>query len=144
MPPQNNLKQHLKWLLTVKPFVPPSVPLVAYNPDDNASFDAPIDGPPLSADVVINHEPIPAGQPATAPAPAFTRPPPPHTLTRTKTIDIHKPPETEGVEGNMARLRATPSDGKPRLMLADAPPYGSRPSRNTQQQEEGDACSNVP
>jgi bloom syndrome protein len=144
MPPQNNLKQHLKWLLTAKPFVPPSVPLVAYNPDDNASFDAPIDGPHFLADAVTNNEPAPAVQPATAPAPAVTRPPPPRTLTRTKTIDIHKPPETEGAEGDMARLRATPSDGRPRLMLADVPPYGSTPSRSIQQQTEGDARSNVP
>lgn len=144
MPPQNNLKQHLKWLLTTKPFVPPTVPLVAYSPDDNANFDAPVDDPLFVADAAINNAPAPAAQPATAtaPAPAVTRPPPPRTLTRTKTIDIHKPPETEGTEGDMARLRATPSNGRPRLMLAGVPPY--KPTPRGEQEEDDDARVRAP
>lgn len=118
MPPQHNLSQHLKWLLNAKPFVPPSVPLVAYNPEDAASVDALVEEASFLVDAAANNEPAPAAQPARAPASAAARPPPPRTLARTKTVDIHKPPETEGEDGDMARLRATPSNGKPRLVLA--------------------------
>lgn len=137
MPPQNNLKQHLKWLLTAKPFVPPSVPLVAYNPEDATNFSAPLDVPSLLADAAISHEP------AQALAPSVPRPPPPRTLARTKTIDIHKLPETEGAESDMARLRATPSNGRPRLMLAGVPPYGSTPSTSQRRPEDDDTRSHV-
>jgi bloom syndrome protein len=145
MPPQNNIKQHLKWLLTAKPFIPPSVPLVAYSPDDNTNFNNDIaDEQTLLDNTAINHEPTPAAQPATVLAPAVARPPPPRTHARTKTIDIHKAPETEEGESDMARLRATPSNGKPRLMLAGVPPYASTPSTSRQRQEDGNARSRAP
>lgn len=144
MPPQNNLKQHLKWLLTTKPFIPPSVPLVAYGPNDNANFDDVAYEQSLLDNIVTNHEPTPAAQPATAPAPTVSRPPPPRTLARTKTIDIHKAPEPEEGESDMARLRATPSNGRPRLMLAGVPPYASSPSTSRQQQDDGNARSRAP
>jgi len=70
MPPQNNFKQHLKWLLTAKPFIPPSIPLVAYSPDENTNFDDVAYEQSLLDDIATNHEPIAAAQPATAPAPA--------------------------------------------------------------------------
>ena len=144
MPPQNNLKQHLKWLLTAKPFVPPSVPLVAYTPDHTTNFDTLPDEPSILVDTTTNNALAPVVQPATAPAPAVSRPPPPRTLPRTKTIDIHKLPETEGEESDMAKLRATPSNGRPRLMLAGVPPYASTPSTGRQQQEDGNARSRAP
>ncbi|KZM25093.1 DNA helicase [Ascochyta rabiei] len=141
MPPQNNLKQHLKWLLSAKPFITPSVPLVAYSPDDNTDFNAPPGEEFHPADAAISNEPAPAIQLALAP----TRPPPPGTLTRTKTVDIHKLlPEAGGVEGDMARLRTTPSNGRPRLMLAGVPPYASTPSTSRQQQDDDETCSHAP
>ncbi|KAJ4990783.1 ATP-dependent helicase SGS1 [Stagonosporopsis vannaccii] len=136
MPPQNNFKQHLNWLLTAKPFVPPSVPLVAYDPDDNSYFDALSDDSSGLNHTAEDHERAPTEQPATASAPLDSRPPI-RTLARTKTVDIHKPPETEGAESDMARLRATPSNGKPRLVLAGVPPYGSSLKPNRQHQEDG-------
>lgn len=136
MPPQNNFKQHLKWLLTAKPFIPPSVPLVAYGPDDNTDFNDVAYEQSFLDETVTGHESTPAAQSATAPAPAVPRPPPPRTLARTRTIDIHKTSETEEGESDMARLRATPSNGRPRLMLAGVPPYASSPSTSRQQQED--------
>lgn len=144
MPPQHNLSQHLKWLLNAKPFVPPSVPLVAYNPEDAASVDALVEEASFLVDAAANNEPAPAAQPALAPASAAARPPPPRTLARTKTVDIHKPPETEGEDGDMARLRATPSNGKPRLVLAGIPPYGATPSMGRRHQENVSATRKVP
>ncbi|KAF9701858.1 hypothetical protein EKO04_000456 [Ascochyta lentis] len=136
MPPQHNLKQHLNWLLNAKPFIPPSVPLVAYSPDDSTDFNAPPEEASFYADAAINNVPAPAVQPALASTRPPPPPPPPRTLTRTKTVDIHKPPEAEGAEGDMARLRATPSNGRPRLMLAGVPPYDSTPSTSRRQQDD--------
>jgi bloom syndrome protein len=144
MPPHNNFKQHLKWLLTAKPFIPPSVPLVAYGPDDNTNLDDVAYEQLLLDDIATNHESVPTAQPATAPAPAVTRPPPPRTLARTKTIDIHKAPDKEEGESDMARLRATPSNGRPRLMLARVPPYASSPLTSRLQQEDGNARNRAP
>src|SRR5690242_3356472 len=136
MPPQNNLKQHLKWLLTAKPFIPPSVPLVTYNPDDNTDFDAFSDELSVLNQIAANDEPAPTEQPATAPAPPVSDPPP-RTLAQTKTFDIHSPPETEG-DTDMARLRATPSNGRPRLVLAGVPRSGWSPNANRQQRGDSD------
>ncbi|KAF1923638.1 uncharacterized protein M421DRAFT_96042 [Didymella exigua CBS 183.55] len=141
MPPQNNFKQHLKWLLIARPFIPPSVPLVAYNPDDNTNLDDIADEQSRLNDITINDEPIPAAQPATAPVPVLSRPRPSRTLARTKTLDLHKQPEIEGGESDMARLRTTPSNGRPRLMLAGVPPYASTPSTSRQQEGNGNARS---
>lgn len=138
MPPQNNFKQHLKWLLTAKPFVPPSVPLVAYKSDDNTDLDAFSDELYVLNEIVANDEPTSTEQPEPAPAALVSRAPP-RTLARTKTVDIHKPPETGDAESGMARLRATPSNGRPRLMLAGVPPYGSGPATSRQQQENSSA-----
>ncbi|KAJ8118736.1 hypothetical protein OPT61_g332 [Boeremia exigua] len=128
MPTQHNFKQHLKWLLTTKPFVPPSVPLVAYDPNDNTDFNALLDEPSLLNEVAVDDEPTPAEQLVTAPAPLVPRPPPPNV-----TVDIHHPPGSEGVGGDMARLRATPRNGQPRLMLAGVPPYASTAATSKRQ-----------
>ncbi|KAH6637699.1 hypothetical protein C7974DRAFT_450700, partial [Boeremia exigua] len=143
MPPQNNFKKHLKWLLDAKPFVPPSIPLVAYNLNDNPNPHTLADGRPALNDVAIDNETAPAGQPATATASFVPPSPPPRVLARTRTIDIHKPPETEGLDGAMARLRATPSNGRPRLMLAGVPPYTLTAATSRQQQADDNAHSRV-
>lgn len=144
MPPQNNLKQHLKWLLDATPFIPPSVPLVAYDPSDNFNLDALSEDFSLFNNVAISNGRAQAEQPAIVSVPAVPRPPPARTLAGTRTIDIHKPPEKEGAESDMARLRATPSTGKPRLMLVGVPPYASTPSTSRQQPDAGNTRRRMP
>jgi bloom syndrome protein len=60
---------------------------------------------------------------------------------RTKTTDIHKPPELDNAASNMARLRATPGSGKRRLVLAGLPQNGSceaAASRSHNEREHND------
>ena len=135
MPSQNNLKQHLKWLLTAKPFVPPAISLVAYDPDDNTDLDAPSEEPLFLTNATKNNEPAPVIKSASALTVARP-PPPPRTVTRTKPVDTHKPPEIEGAETDMARLRVTPGNVKPKLVLAGAPPYNSALSSRRREQED--------
>lgn len=115
MLPKNNLSAELEWLLSTQPFVPSAAPLVTYEPD-----------PPLSS--------VTRSQPS-----IFTADPPPpndeldrsylrettHSipqLSRTRTLDIHGLPSQQSGATDMARLRATPKNNKPRLILADLPP----------------------
>ncbi|KAF2129924.1 hypothetical protein P153DRAFT_431010 [Dothidotthia symphoricarpi CBS 119687] len=133
--PQNNLKKHLTWFQSTKPFIPPATSLVVYDPDAPTSSDTLSQQHAFLADSEINN--APEFSPEPAPAPPAARPIPPRTLTRTKTIDIHNPPGREGTAGDMARLRATPGSGKPRLVLAGLPPYGT--SSSSASGERGDA-----
>lgn len=110
MPPKNNFGAELKWLLTAKPFLPPTALLVAYDanaPASSATVSQPssfLEGAPPNDE--------PAAVPTHATSPKVPR------LGRTGTVDTHKlPSEQAGVDG-MARLRATPSDNKPRRVLA--------------------------
>lgn len=120
MPPRNNLNAHITWLLTEEPFVPHAAAVVAYDPDaptSSAALSQPssffLCAPPA------NDEPAAArGLPPDPPALRSLAPP---TLARTKTIDIHRPPSAGD---DMARLRAIPGSGKPRLVLAGLPQYG--------------------
>ncbi|KAH6388858.1 DNA helicase [Parastagonospora nodorum] len=125
--PQNNFKKHLSWLLSEKPFVPSAASLVAYDPDAPTSSTTLSQPSSFLLEHAVNNEPGPEPEPANVspPVPPVNRPPPPRTLTRTKTIDIHKPPEPERATADMARLRATPGSGKPRLVLAGLPQNGS-------------------
>src|SRR4051812_26344625 len=115
--PQNNLKKHLQWLLSEKPFIPSAASLIAYD------ADAPTSSAILSQPSSFLLEQTVNNEPELAFAPPVNRPLPP--LARTKTIDIHSPPEPESAASDMARLRATPGSGKPRLVLAGLPQYGS-------------------
>ena len=138
--PRNNLDAHLKWLLSEKPFVPSATSLVVYDPE------APPSSATLSQPPSFLVEPTPNDAPEPVPAPPLAPPVgralPPRALTRTKTIDIHKPPELEGATSDMARLRATPGSGKPRLVLAGLPQSteatASRSRRQQQRTEEAD------
>lgn len=121
--PQNNLKKHLQWLLSEKPFVPSAASLIAYDPEaptSSATLSQPLS---FLCDPGADNEPESVSAPPSAPPVA--RALPPRTLTRTKTVDIHEPPELENTVADMARLRATPGSGKPRLVLAGLPQYGS-------------------
>lgn len=130
--PQNNLKKHLTWFQSTKPFVPPATSLVVYDPDAPTSSDTLSQQHSSLLDSAINDAP----ESAFAPAPASPVVPsiPPRTLSSGKTIDIHNPPPREGTTEDMARLRATPSVGKPRLVLAGLPPYNTAPAPANKQQ----------
>jgi bloom syndrome protein len=121
--PRNNLKKHIQWLLSEQPFVPCAASLIAYDPDAPASSATVSQPSSFHAEPAVNDEP----EIAAAPPPAHTvaRPPLPRTLARTKTVDIHKPPGLESSDSDMARLRATPGSGKPRLVLAGVPQHTS-------------------
>ncbi|KAH7085382.1 hypothetical protein BKA63DRAFT_458851 [Paraphoma chrysanthemicola] len=124
--PRNNLNTHIQWLLSEKPFVPPAASLVVYDPDAptrSATLSQPSS---FLVESAVNNDPGPVSAPP--PVSFNTRPPPPRTLTRTKTIDIHKLPEPEDTASDMARLRATPGSGRPRLVVAGLPQYGTEKS----------------
>ncbi|USP73154.1 uncharacterized protein yc1106_00428 [Curvularia clavata] len=125
--PRNNLSKHLKWLVTEKPFIPPAASLVAYEPDaePTSSVTASQQHPVLSNDQASYNEPESDPVSAPLPAPPVDKPILPRSLAPTKTIDIHNPPEAVGATSDMARLRATPASGKPRLVLAGLPEHGS-------------------
>ncbi|XP_014553346.1 hypothetical protein COCVIDRAFT_108007 [Bipolaris victoriae FI3] len=132
--PRNNLSKNLQWLVNEKPFIPPASSLVAYE----ASAE-----PTSSATISLQHsshsdaqtaynEPQPASVSAPPSAPQTARSILPRSLAPTRPIDIHNPPEAEGTSSDMARLRATPASGKPRLIVAGLPDhvsYSTSPSR---------------
>lgn len=118
--PQNNLSKHLKWLTTEKPFIPPAISLVVYEPDAFSTGSG-----VLSQHSGVWVEQAGNNEPNCTSAPRSV---PPSTLPRTKTIDIHNPTGREGATSVMARLRATPGSGKPRLVLAGLPAHTSSTS----------------
>ncbi|RMZ70179.1 family helicase [Pyrenophora seminiperda CCB06] len=136
--PQNNLSKHLKWLTAERPFIPPAASLVAYDPDavpTSSAAELPQNSSFLDDKAEYN-EPEPASPPAPPPARPATRPVSPHAFTRTRTIDIHNPPATGVVTSDMARLRATPASGKPRLVLAGLPEHASSSTGVTRTQRD--------
>lgn len=108
---RNNLNEHLEWLLTEKPFVPPFAPPRPFVPEAplNSSqiLEASTSSPEAALDNAI--QTVQVRPPSTAPIPP--RPPPSTTgsqsqLNSTRTLQ------------DMARLRAAPgSAAKPRLVL---------------------------
>lgn len=135
--PQNNLSKHLKWLIAEKPFIPPAVSSVVYDPE---ALPTASDTPSLQSSFLVNQTPYDEPEPASAPPPAppVARQVPPRTqpLARTKTIDIHNPSSRQDTTQDMARLRATPASGKPKLMLAGLPPYASSSATASREQSE--------
>jgi bloom syndrome protein len=125
--PQNNLSKHIKWFLAEKPFRPPAISLVAYDPDAVPTSSATISQQHASFldEGTEYNEPESVSAPPPRPTPPVTRPIPARALTRTRTVDIHKPPETQGATLDMARLRGTPASGKSRLIIAGLPEYAS-------------------
>jgi bloom syndrome protein len=116
MPPKNNLKGQLEWLLAARPFIPSAESLVAYDPEAVPTSSVTLSQQPsFLAEQAIHDAPEPTIAPP--PEPPVARPLQPRALVRTKTIDIHNPPGTESATSDMARLRSTPRDGKPRLAL---------------------------
>ncbi|KAJ6201304.1 hypothetical protein J3E72DRAFT_232767 [Bipolaris maydis] len=132
--PRNNLSKHLQWLVNEKPFIPPASSLVAYEASAEPTSSATISPQHSShpdAQTTYN-EPQLASLSAPPSAPQPARPVLPRSLAPTRPIDIHNPPEAEGTSSDMARLRATPASGKPRLMVAGLPEhvsYSASPSK---------------
>ncbi|KAL6709458.1 ATP-dependent DNA helicase sgs1 [Coniothyrium glycines] len=115
MPPKNNLKGQLEWLLAAKPFIPNAASIITYDPDavpTNSATTSQQGHFPVGELAHDDYESTTAQQP-----PPIVAPHQPRTLIRTKTIDIHNPPGVQGTTTEMARLRATPGNGKPRLAL---------------------------
>jgi bloom syndrome protein len=118
--PQHNLSEHLKWLLSEKPFVPPAISLVAYDPNapDASEHSGTLSQPSsFLAESASNHAPEPAI------ARPITQPIPPPTRAEPRPVDIQRRVSEAGTVADMARLRATPSSGRPRLVLAGGLPH---------------------
>jgi len=128
--PRNNLNSHLQWLFSERPFVPPATSLVVYDPEAPTSSATLSQPSSFLVEPTVNNERKPAAAPP--PAPPALRPLPPRALMRTKTIDIHKAPDLEGTTEDMARLRATPGSGKPRLVMAGLPQNGATGTTTSQ------------
>ncbi|KAF1946676.1 hypothetical protein EJ02DRAFT_393754 [Clathrospora elynae] len=140
--PQNNLSKHLKWLIAEKPFIPPAISLVVYDPEAVPTSSVTISQQHSSFldDPAVYNEPTTASVSPPPPPPPNTRPVPPRALTRTRTIDIHDLPEREGATLDMARLRATPGSGRPKLVLAGLPEYASSSAAASREQRARDAA----
>lgn len=140
--PQHNLSEHLKWLLSEKPFIPPAISLVAYDPN------APEDPGTLSLPSSFLAEPASNNAPEPAIARPITQPIPPPTRAEPRPVDIQRRVPEVGTVADMARLRATPSSGRPRLVLAGGLPHttpsasATRVRRPTSDIHASGMCSN--
>jgi bloom syndrome protein len=115
--PQNNLREHLNWLLSEKPFVPPAISLVAYDPDAPGSSGTLSQPLSFLAESASNNVCEPAiARPTTPPIPPPIRAEP-------RSVDIQRRVSEAGTAAEMARLRTTPGNGRPRLVLAGVPPH---------------------
>ncbi|KAF1970345.1 hypothetical protein BU23DRAFT_538037 [Bimuria novae-zelandiae CBS 107.79] len=114
MPPKNNLSAEIKWLLSAKPCIPPTAPLVAYDPEAPLSSAAVTQPSSSLTDALL---PYNAAPPALNRG--ITQPIPP--IARPHTVDIHKLPSPQEGTTDMARLRATPASNKPRIMVVGLP-----------------------
>lgn len=120
--PRNNLSKHLKWLLSEKPFVPSASAIVPFDSEAPTSSATVYQHSPSFTEPETNNELGLASAPPPAPS---VGPPQLRPLTETRTVDIHNPPGREEPASEMARLRATPGSGKPKLVLAGLPQSGS-------------------
>ncbi|CAI6338764.1 unnamed protein product [Periconia digitata] len=139
MPPKNNLNAQIKWLLAEKPFIPPAQPIVAYDtnaPESSATGLITASQLTLSQGIL---EFEPNNAPVPAPAPPVTLPGIATTRSASYTVDIHKPIPSQIADPDMARLRATPGSGRPRLMLAGGQSYNSVPTLSLRTQVSGNA-----
>lgn len=116
--PRNNLSEHIKWLLSEKPFIPPAVSLITYDPDAPTSSSSFSQSSSFRLEQTSNNEPESAiVRPTVQPTPPSSSPEPQPALSTSEL--------TAGdIATAMARLRATPGNGKPRLRVAEIPDYG--------------------
>jgi bloom syndrome protein len=140
--PRNNLQKHLKWLASVKPFVPPAVSAVAYDLETQTDSTTPSQFSPSLNELVTHYETGLIDD--SAPTFLLAQPVQPRTLARTKTIDIHNPPGVIGTgSGDMARLRTTSASRRSKLALADLPQHGSTSVLSSRRdQDEDDKVQN--
>ena len=116
---RNNLNEHLEWLLTEKPFVPPLAPPRPFVPE------APLNSSPIlevstsSPEAALDNaiQTVQVRPPSTAPIPPTPRPPPSTTGSQSQSQSQSQLNSTRTLQ-DMARLRAAPgSAAKPRLVL---------------------------
>ncbi|KAF2278524.1 uncharacterized protein EI97DRAFT_465806 [Westerdykella ornata] len=107
--PRNNLNEQIKWLLSAKPFIPPTTSLIAYDPEVPPAYTTPTEPASFVPDAA-SHDAIDRVPPRASVPPA----PPSSNNTR-------QPSPGGDADPEMARLRGTPGDGKPRLMLKEVP-----------------------
>ena len=137
--PRNNLQKHLKWLTSAKPFIPPAISAVAYDPEAQADSTTPSQLSFSLDDPVTRHDTGPTNE--SAPTPHLARPAQPLTLARTKTIDIHNPPVvTETGPDDMAKLHTNQGKARSKLVLADSPQHGSTSAPSSRREPGGDGA----
>ncbi|KAF2176382.1 hypothetical protein K469DRAFT_645841 [Zopfia rhizophila CBS 207.26] len=113
--PQNNLSEHIKWLLNEKPFIPSAVSLVDYDPN------APTSSATLSQPSSFHVDPTPHHAPDPPPTRPITQTIPPATRSEPlPAINSGRLSEAD-IATDMAKLRATPGSGKPKLMITGLP-----------------------
>ncbi|KAF2266236.1 hypothetical protein CC78DRAFT_615306 [Lojkania enalia] len=114
--PQNNLNVHLDWLLSKKPFIPPTISLVGYDPDatPNSSSSFAFQS---SFDVEITSN----DELETANTTPIALPLPPAPRSESRQFVTERRLSGPGMGDEMARLRSTPGRGKPKLILASIP-----------------------
>jgi bloom syndrome protein len=110
---RNNLNEHLEWLLTEKPFVPPFAPPRHFVPEaplsSSSILEASTSSPKAALDNAIQI--VQVRPPSTAPIPPA---PQPQSSTTGSQLQLNS---TRTLQ-DMARLRAAPgSSAKPRLVL---------------------------
>jgi bloom syndrome protein len=112
--PRNNVSEQIKWLLREKPFVPSAASLVAYDPTSSSSS---------TSDSYPDQGAVPNHVLDQAIAHPITQPTPPSSLSEPRHIVAEPRPTSRLAGDDMARLRATPGNGKPRLKMVDFPTY---------------------
>ena len=116
--PQNNLSEHLKWLLSEKPFIPPTAALIAFDPAAPASSATVSQHSYVSTERMLDDDEIvPTATRATV------QPTPPSSFSDARPPTTTAQGLAEQPTDIMARLRASPYIGKPRLRLAEQPVY---------------------
>ncbi|KAF2657794.1 hypothetical protein K491DRAFT_714090 [Lophiostoma macrostomum CBS 122681] len=120
--PRNNLSEHIKWLLSEKPFVPPAAPLIGYDPEAPASSSTSSQQTSFRPEAVSDDDRAPAHETPIA------EPTPPSSVSEVPNV-VTERRAPEGTTGaRMARLRTTPGSGKPRLRLAEGLQYDTPPA----------------
>ncbi|KAH7138182.1 hypothetical protein B0J11DRAFT_574183 [Dendryphion nanum] len=136
--PKNNLSEHIKWLLSEKPFIPSADSLPGYDPTTAETFSLFPINPPFEIESTQNDEPVPTN------ARAVTQPtPPPSSYREINPVDKSNESLNRGDVGTkMARLRVTPGGGKPKLVLAaditDGTPQRARSKKLVRTVEQPD------
>lgn len=117
--PLNNLSEQIKWLLTEKPFIPPAVSVITYDPEDIASSATISEHSSFCIEPTSNDD-----LEAVSVAP-FPQPTPPSSVSEPRPDITARRLSGGGSVSGMARLRGSPGSGKPRLRITEVPMYNT-------------------